>query len=374
LKMNWRSLLSASSALALLGVGPAVAAVGQWSSIGPDGGQISVLVFDPRNSEVVYAAPSQGIFKSTNGGAVRAGRTPASASVPIASWRSPWSRTTRRWCSPRPRRRSMSAPAVAPAGVRAIHIPSDVYLASPNGFEASSDAGRSFIVKTPVIFPGPCISIDSFVVDPAGLLYASGEAQPPCVAGAPAPCTAFKSTDGGISWRCLNVQAVALALAPSSPSTLYAIGNDAPPSLSQTHDGGQTWSTVTASLPTTFEILTVDPTDPEHLLATDAGGGLWNSASGGSAWEQIAQLGKVPLLLALDPQNPAIVYVASSAIGAARTSDGGRTWQPLLSGLPAIGNPYNQLTVDPRSGTIYLATFSSGILSYTVPSATLAFP
>src|SRR5260370_30633394 len=55
--------------LLVAGEAPATAAVGQWTSIGPDGGRVNVFAVDPRDRLVVYAATeASGIFKSADGG------------------------------------------------------------------------------------------------------------------------------------------------------------------------------------------------------------------------------------------------------------------------------------------------------------------
>ena len=40
-----------------------------WTSLGPEGGTIFVLVVDPTTPTTLYAGTSGGVFKSTNGGA-----------------------------------------------------------------------------------------------------------------------------------------------------------------------------------------------------------------------------------------------------------------------------------------------------------------
>jgi len=42
--------------------------VNQWTSLGPEGGDVSVLVIDPVNTDTLYAGTGGGVFKSTDGG------------------------------------------------------------------------------------------------------------------------------------------------------------------------------------------------------------------------------------------------------------------------------------------------------------------
>src|ERR1700730_13174800 len=41
-----------------------------WTRLGPEGGPVTALAIDPRNSATVYAATSAGLFKSVDEGAV----------------------------------------------------------------------------------------------------------------------------------------------------------------------------------------------------------------------------------------------------------------------------------------------------------------
>jgi photosystem II stability/assembly factor-like uncharacterized protein len=64
-------LLTVRTAVVVLGTSTGVLWAGnnEWTSIGPDGGSIQALAVDPQNPGTVYATASDGIFKTTNGGA-----------------------------------------------------------------------------------------------------------------------------------------------------------------------------------------------------------------------------------------------------------------------------------------------------------------
>jgi hypothetical protein len=47
----------------------ALPAAGQWSNIGPEGGSVGFMAFDPQNPATVYAATNVGVFKSSDSGA-----------------------------------------------------------------------------------------------------------------------------------------------------------------------------------------------------------------------------------------------------------------------------------------------------------------
>src|SRR3954470_16321865 len=48
---------------------PGLAVEGQWSVLGPDGGPVSDLAFQPGSDQVLYAAVTGGMYKSRDAGA-----------------------------------------------------------------------------------------------------------------------------------------------------------------------------------------------------------------------------------------------------------------------------------------------------------------
>jgi photosystem II stability/assembly factor-like uncharacterized protein len=253
--------------------------------------------------------------------------------------------------------------------------PATLYLASPDGLMRSPDGGH-LLYRVQPQGTGCLIIEGSFALDPfeSGTLYATGGLAANCLPATTSFCGAFKSTDGGDTWNCLAVDAGLLAVAPSSRGRLYALGIGAASNqvLYSSADGGATWAVVNPAVPAPngayFNLLLVDPTDAARIFAADEAGGIWNTPDAGKSWRQILAAGYFTHLLAIDPVQPQNLYAASSEIGVLHSADGGQSWQALTQGLPQFGFPFNQLTADPRrSGTVYLATGSNGILAYTLP-------
>jgi photosystem II stability/assembly factor-like uncharacterized protein len=208
----------------------------------------------------------------------------------------------------------------------------------------------------------------------------------------------FKSTDGGKTWNPANsglpahVQAVALAIDPLKPSTLYMGTSEG---IFKSTDGGNNWSGANSGLPLynpfpgepgtprppVVGSLVIDPQDPSTLYAVAEGnttfsgtglivhaaGGLVKSTDGGGSWNTLdlglPQSYTISAVLAIDPQNPSTLYVGS-VYGIFKSTDGGAGWSPVNSGLPPfatglppfpIGSPYFLgVSIDPqRPDTVY---------------------
>lgn len=134
----------------------------------------------------------------------------------------------------------------------------------------------------------------------------------------------------------------------------------------------------------------IDPSDPQHILATTESGGLWRSRDGGVAWSPVAGLPAFNLnavrFLSADPR--VIIATANTDFqrrridtGPATTSgggvwvsrDGGGTWRQPTRAMPFVGAIFRvddtscpprheawAITEDPESGRVFVAT-SCGI-------------
>ncbi|HZT07401.1 MAG TPA: glycosyl hydrolase [Chloroflexota bacterium] len=133
---------------------------------------------------------------------------------------------------------------------------------------------------------------------------------------------------------------------PKDPNTIYA-GVEVGGAFKST-DGGQTWRELSGFYEDVHRLFTV-PTRPDDVyMAT--GRGLYHSANAGDTWEELPLPDKriaYPDALVILPQDPNLMFTAgaSSSPNAwrttkdadaafARSRDAGRTWTYVNSGLP----------------------------------------
>ena len=189
----------------------------------------------------------------------------------------------------------------------------------------------------------------------------------------------FKSSDQGESWDPVGLQGTtvhALALDPEHPGTMYAAlqgnikdGATDSKGILKTTDGGANWRD--AGLKgQTITGLTLDPSNTDIVYATTSweGNVLKNEDGGRSrSWRTIAGDSSVApgsefsTALALDPRNPATIYVATNAdvttgegAGVSKSVNGGRSWRSTNAGLN--GARVSALALAPGSpGTAYAA-------------------
>jgi photosystem II stability/assembly factor-like uncharacterized protein len=194
----------------------------------------------------------------------------------------------------------------------------------------------------------------------------------------------FKSTDQGESWDPVGLQGTtvhALALDPEHPGTMYAAlqgnikdGATDSKGILKTTDGGANWR-YAGLKGQNITGLTLDPSNTDILYATVIwGGGVFKNEDGGRSrsWRIIPGIpsfgtgGEFSTALALDPRNPATMYVATSAdftgegAGVSKSLDGGRSWRPTNAGLN--GARVSAIALAPGSpGTAYAAVVGRGV-------------
>jgi len=205
----------------------------------------------------------------------------------------------------------------------------------------------------------------AIAVDGAGEAYVAGSttsADFPLVnplQRTPGARPLWKSADGGTSWAPLDDLPFALPRMllpdPTNPTTLYAVTRDL--AVVKSVDGGVTWSPANSGIAGTgIYTLAIDPVHPQTLYAATmpataaSSSVVYKSVDGGNDWTMIDFPGQQVYQLAVDAQNPNIVYEV--ALTARKSTDSGATWNNLpFPGEVAL------MTLDPNaSGHLFAAS------------------
>ena len=182
----------------------------------------------------------------------------------------------------------------------------------------------------------------------------------------------WKTTDGGANWAPLfQHEAVssigALAVAPSDHNVLYVGTGEAAirgnisygDGVYKSLDAGKTWRNVGLKDSRQIGALIVSPQDPDtvfvaalgHAFGPNAERGIFRTTDGGKSWQKVLSKGDDTggIDVVFDPHNPNILFAAlwqtrrqpwyfssgGPGSGLYRSGDGGTTWQRLEgNGLP----------------------------------------
>jgi len=182
----------------------------------------------------------------------------------------------------------------------------------------------------------------------------------------------FKTYDRGVSWLGNAIdtdgaQVSSIVVDQAAPATAYAVLNGV---VYKTTDGGSTWVGSSTGLPMTGTCSTIvmDPVTPSTLYV-----GCWNdvasvykSIDGGENWNASGLPNSGVRVLAIDPQDPAVLFAGGVGTGVYKTADSGATWVPVNTGLPQEHEDSYVIVVDPSdSSVVYLGTWSDGLFKST---------
>jgi photosystem II stability/assembly factor-like uncharacterized protein len=183
----------------------------------------------------------------------------------------------------------------------------------------------------------------------------------------------WKTDDSGRTWNPIfdhePTQSIgAIAVAPSDPNIIYVASGEGlhRPDLSvgdgiyKSTDAGKTWTHLGLRDGQQIPALAVDPRDPNRVFAAVLGHpygpseerGIYRSTDGGETWQKVISKDENTggSDVEIDPSNPDVVYASmwearegpwedgnefnGSKGGLFKSVDGGVTWRPLSKGLP----------------------------------------
>jgi photosystem II stability/assembly factor-like uncharacterized protein len=248
---------------------------------------------------------------------------------------------------------------------------------SGRGILKSTDAGATWALLGSGLFYRRTIS--RIVIDPhdANTVYVAVGAL--AVNGLPGDTGIWKSTDGGATWNQMihgiasfsdNDAVSDLAMDPSNSQHLFAAvgtpGGSGANGIYQTFDSGATWSVVgnfpTGAMdPALGRIsLAIAPSSPQTMFAVAARAGsnatllrMVKSTDAGVTWTTVTTLpsyymgpyGDYNNSLAIDPSNPNTVYAGGEQY-IERSLDGGLTWSNIEMGSNAPHDDHHAIAFD----------------------------
>jgi photosystem II stability/assembly factor-like uncharacterized protein len=363
-------------ALALVAVAPAPAqpldpalyAPLKWRCIGPfRGGRTVGATGVPGQPNLFYVGVNNGgVWKTTDAGRVW---TPIFDDQPTGS---------------------IGALAVAPSNPNVLYVGSGEGLQRPDlstgdGVYKTTDGGKTW--TNTGLRDGEQIA--AVVIDPKdeNRVFVAVLGHP---YGANKERGVFRTTNGGKSWEQVlykdaDTGAVALALDPGDPNTVYAVlwaSRQGPwengawqgpgSGLFKSTDGGTTWKPLTKGLPTAADGLgriglDVSRSDPKCLFAVvdcPRLGGLYRSDDAGESWRRVNAeprlwgRGSDFAEVKIDPKNKDVVYVANVAFY--KSADGGKTFASF-KGAPG-GDDYHTVWISPDDSNVILAAADQGAI------------
>ncbi|MCA1843504.1 MAG: hypothetical protein LC792_10040, partial [Actinobacteria bacterium] len=169
----------------------------------------------------------------------------------------------------------------------------------------------------------------------------------------------YKSTDRGATWdRVLAGRLFEVAVEPFYHTALYALTADQEPGLIRSLDGGRTWETADAGIPSSNCLYGPfpDPLNPGVLYLTDCEGGLFTSSDRGSSWSRLASGVWGPILP--DPTKRGRLFAVGGS-GILRSTDGGQTFTSVNTGLNGL--EVDSLLEDPEIPDRILAGTGYGL-------------
>jgi photosystem II stability/assembly factor-like uncharacterized protein len=323
--------VAATLAAAVVPGAPLCAGVGAWTQVGPYGGQVNTLTFDPVHPATVYAGTGGGggAFKSTDRGVTW---------MPIHQGLLPLYVDT-------------IALVVDPEN------PSTLYLANRlrDGLFKSIDGGANWKPIGPAAMPTSALAVDP---RDSRTLYAGFDRG------------LQKSVDGGATWTESDAgmpgfQVISVTVDPHSSATLYAGFANGGDGIFKSTDAGKTWTVAGAPPPPApcYAVI-VDPLAPLTIY-TASGGRVYKSVNGGGSWQRMDQ-GLGPdfiVALVLDPGPSHALYAAATygktgllPGGVFKSVDGGASWTAAAD--QGLADPeVVALAIDPAgSGTLFAGT------------------
>ena len=305
-----------------------------WRLIGPEGGDVRSLAYDPANPSRILLGTSSGqMFLSEDGG----------ASWSLFAHFGPGDDYV------------LDHIIFDPSHSSTIYVAAwSLYNADEGDVFRSDDGGRTWH-SLPAVHGKSIRTMAMAPSDPNLLVIGALDGV-------------FRSRDGGKTWQRISPENHAeikdiesLAIDPQNPDIIYAGTWHLP---WKTEDGGANWHSISKGIAYDSDMFSiiVDPKNPTMVYAS-ACSGIYKSYNKAELFHRIYMTLPEPAhrtrVLKQDPQRPSIVW-AGTAAGLWKTMDGGDHWK-IVTGPDVV---VNDVLVDPRNPDhVLAATDRSGVLA-----------
>ena len=360
----------ASSAWTPIGPEPTIPLLAEAFGGSPNvSGRVTAISVDPTNASIVYIGGADGgVWKTTNGGANWTPLTDAEVSLAIG------------------------AIAIDPSNHNIIYAGTGEDNNNQDGYTGagilkSTDGGATWTSR-----PGPFVgplgattgggSIGSLAVSPSnGQIVLAGVS----LLGADG---VYRSTDGGTTWTDVlggsGFPATGVVFDPTNGNIAFAaigaVSGNASNGVYKSTDGGATWSAlITAgTAPAGRVAIALAPSTPTTLYASFANStdgsllGLYKTTDGGVVWNQLPATPNFcnpqcwyDMAIAVAPNNPNVIfgvgayqYATNSQTTVVRSLDGGKTWAELGGGANGtdVHTDGHAVAFAANSATVYVGS------------------
>ena len=300
-----------------------------WTSSGPIGGPVTLVVVAPSDSAVVWAASSAGVFRSADSGAT-------------------WT--------------DVSGGAFTDVKGLAVH-PADANRAwalSANGHVYRTDDGGATWSDSTT----PLLSPQTLLIDPHNpdTLYAGGDCGPislegPDIYDGGVGVGVYKSTDGGVTWTARNDGltdvwsrcAYELSIDPFASWRLFLSGPFSDVGgQSESYDSAKSWERMEYNVPRPARGVVFDTRYPctHYGITSFVGDHFMVSQDCGFTWANVpGRLPGRPFSLSIDPERGRLFLGTDKGIF--RSGNGGLVWAGTLA--PEVSVSAMSFAVEPPS-------------------------
>jgi len=302
----------------------------QWAVLGPDGGDVRSLAYDPHDPNRVFLGTSTGvIFVSEDGG-------------------HNWSRFAKLGSGDD---YVLDHIAIDPNNSKTIFVSAwSVQDQNAGDIFRTHNGGKEW---------EPLPAMHGKSVRAMAL-----SASDPKIVVAGALDGVYRSRDGGNHWEHISDAGIknieSIAVDPKNPNVVYAGTWHL---AWKTSDGGANWQHINKGMIDDSDVFSiiVSSANSSEVFAS-ACSGIYKSTSGGDQFQKIQGIpftARRTRVLKQDPSNPAVVY-AGTTEGLWRSVDEGKTWKRMSHPEVVV----NDVLIDPRnSQRVLLATDRSGVLA-----------